>query len=916
MQSLAVLETKLYSPKWRPGLVSRTRLIERIRQGTDLQLTLVSAPAGFGKTTLLAEWLAQRSDSDAPVGWVSLDRSENEPALFWAYVIRALQKVWPGVGAEALVMLQSPLQAPTASVLTSLINEIIGIDRDFILILDDYHVIEAPAVHIGVTFLLDHLPPRMHVVIASRSEPMLPLARLRARGQVTELRAADLRFRPDEASAFLNQVMALDLSATDVSTLETRTEGWIAGLKLAALSLQNHGDVQQFVQAFSGDNRYIADYLIQEVLRAQPLAIRRFLLETAILDRLTGPLCDAVTAEHGSQTLLEHLEKSNLFVVPLDDTLECYRYHHLFAEVLRAHSIREHADQVRLLHSRASTWFERNGSLADALHHAVAADDAERVARLLEMKWPAMDRSYQAGRWLERAKTLSDAVVRDRPVLSMGYAMALLNVGELESVEARLDDVERWLRVAEDGERPDTHTGRMVIVDEQRWRSLPIDLATARVYLAQALGETSGTAEHARRLLQLMPEGDLAGRATGNALLGLAQWANGELEDAHETFSAALAGMRAAGNILDEIRGIFVLADIRVDQGRLHDAKHTYEQGLLLAQGAVHTAVPQTDELYLGLSELYWERGEVDTAARFLQTITESEGRTDYAGNRQRWCVCMARVAEARGAASVALDLLAEAESVDVRSPVPRLRPIPAMRARIWIAQGRLAEAMGWAKGMSVHDDLHFMREFEHITLARLLVARYVAEKGHSTIQDALTLLERLMIAASRGGRKGSVIEILVLEALAHQAMSNVRAALDPLERALVLGESEGYLRLFVDEGDPMRDLLRHAAARGVAGEYTRQVLRAFDEPVVPAPTPFASTARPVAATDRLVQNLTARELEILRLLAVGLRNLEIAEQLAISTATVKRHVANAYAKLDVSHRTQALLRAQALNLL
>lgn len=916
VHSLTVLETKLYSPKWRAGLVSRPRLIERMRQGAGQQLTLVSAPAGFGKTTLLAEWLAQRDNPDTPVAWVSLDRSENDPALFWAYVVRALQKVQPAMGEHALSMLRSSRQPLTAAVLTSLINEINASDRDFALVLDDYHVIDAPQVHAGVTFLLDHLPPRMQLIIASRSEPLVPVPRLRARGQVTELRADDLRFTPAEVSAFLNHVMALGLSPADVSTLETRTEGWIAGLKLAALSLKNHADVRKFVGAFSGDNRYIADYLIQEVLHTQPEDTRRFLIDTAILDRLSGPLCDAVAGAHGSQAQLESLERSNLFVVPLDDTRESYRYHHLFAEVLRAHAMREYPERVRTLHHRASTWFELHGSLAEALHHAAAASDAARIARLLETRCPPMDRSYQTGRWLERARDLPDAMVRARPVLSLAYAWALMNAGELEAVEIRLGDVDRWLSVAD----TDARAGDMVVEDEQRFHSLPREMVSARAYLAQSRGESAGTVDDVRHLLETIPHDDHVARATATALLALAEWAGGDLEEAYQTFNAALGVMRMAGGAIDAIRGMFVPADIRVAQGRLHEAQQLYERGLQLARDYTQGGAPETDELHLGLSELHRERGDVDTAARYLQTITDIAAHTEHVGNRQRWCTAMARVAETRGDLGVALGLLDEAEAVAVRSPLPRLRPVPALRARIWIAQGRLAESAGWAKGQGVSAGAEpsYRREFEHLTLARLLIARYRADRSERSIRDALMLLERLLIAASQGGRKGSTIETLVLESLAHQAMANVRAALDPLERALTLGESEGYLRIFVDEGSAMRDLLEHAVTRAIGGDYARHVLRGFDAAAEPAaaPRPVVAAVRTGVPVRKLLHCLTARELEILRLIAAGLRNQEMASHLSISPATVKRHVANAYAKLDVSHRTEALVRAHELNLL
>ena len=907
---LTVLETKLYKPRWRPGLVSRVRLIERISAGAECQLTLVSAPAGFGKTTLLAEWLAQRAESEAPVGWVSLDRSENDPALFWAYVIRALQKIQPRLGDHAFSMLRSLQQSPAEPALTSLINEVSAHDRDVILILDDFHVIDSPAVHSSLSFLLDHLPERMHVIIASRSEPRLPLARLRARGQVTELAAADIRFTPDEVSAFLNQVMALDLSAADVSTLEARTEGWIAGLKLAALSLKHHGDMQKFVRAFSGDNRYIADYLIQEVLLAQPDTVRRFLLGTAILDRLNGALCDAVTGEPGSQALLESLERSNLFVVPLDDTRDSYRYHHLFAEVLRGHAVREQPDQVPVLHRRASEWFEANASLDDALHHAVAADDIERVARLLETTWPEMDRSYQTGRWLARVRALPDALVRTRPVLNLGYAWTLLNAGELEAVEARLDDVERCVRDAAAG--ANDPGAQVVHVDGRRFQSLSVGLASARAYLAQSLGKTSGTVEHARQALASIAEGDHAARATGTALLALAQWANGDLEEAHHSFADSLTSMRLAGQALSVVRGTFVLADIRVAQGRLNEAAETYGRGLQLAKDPALAGAPETDELYLGLSELHRERGDVDAAARLLQVITDASSGTEHKGNRQRWCTGMARVAESRGDVSAALDLLVEAERVDLRTPLPRARPIAALRTRIWITQGKLSEARGWAseQKLSVDDELTYLREFEHITLARLLIAR-----GDGYVREALSLVDRLLMAAAQGGRKGTLIEVQVLEALAHQALSNDRAALEPLERALTLAEPEGYFRIFVDEGERMRDLLRLATARGIGGDFTRRLLAALGDGVA---LPLVAATVPVvgAAGSTLQHSLTTRELEILRLIAAGLRNQAIAAQLSISTATVKRHVANAYAKLDVSHRTEALIRARSLNIL
>jgi len=906
--AIPVLETKLYIPRWPAGLVTRPSLVERIREGVKSKLVVISAPAGSGKTTLLAEWLGPDREGVAPAGWVSLDSADNEPAIFWEYTIRALQKVEPGIGARPLAMLHAQV-APSVEVLTTLINEIDTVDRDIILILDDYHVIESAAVHTGLTFFLDHLPPRIHIVIATRTDPLLPLARMRARGEVTELRASNLRFNADEASLFFNRVMALELSAVDVAKLESRTEGWIAGLKLAALSLKNHDDVRRFIDAFSGDNRYIADYLIEEVLQNQPEAVRSFLLHTSMLERLSGPLCDAVTGEEGSQALLEKLEKSNLFVIALDDRREWYRYHHLFAEVLQAHAARHDRERVRELHRRAIVWYERNGSINDAVAHAERAADTERVAALLECAWPAMDRSYQTGRWLARAKALPDALIRTRPVLDMGYAWALLNAGELEAADVQLRQVEAMLAQADVAS-----TDELTVVDATRFRSLPRELAMARAYHAQARGDTSGTIEHACRLLELVPNDEHIARATAAALLALAYWASGELEPAYRTFADALAHMRHSGKVLDAVRGTFVLGDIRTIQGRLREAERIYQSGLQLAAENAHDGVPETDELYLGLSELHYERGDLQESERLLLSIEQSAPQTSHVNNRQRWCTAMVRIATAHGDFDRALQLLADAETHERRDPLPRIRPIAALRARIHIAQDRLVDAARWAREQRIdeHDELSYMREFEHITLARVLFARHRIEHNPVYAQRAVSLLERLTTHAMASGRLGSAIETLVLRALAHHALNDTRAALDAIATALELAEPEGYLRVFLDEGIAMRDLLRQATARGIAGAYTRRVLAAFDGPVSPAPA-----AEPIAAAPALSQQLlTPRELEILRLIAVGMRNQEIADQLFISPATVKRHIANVYEKLDARHRTEALLRAQMLNLL
>jgi LuxR family maltose regulon positive regulatory protein len=901
-----LLETKLYAPRSPSGLVARPRLIEAIRSGAAQKLTIVVAPAGFGKTTLVAASLGDAFRGERAPAWVSLDPTENEPASFWTYFIAALQKVHPGVGASAMGQLRSPQSAPVESILTMLINEIDALDGDFTLVLDDYHVIDAAPIHGAMTFLLERLPRRMHVVIASRSDPPLALPRLRARGELTELRAADLRFTQDEASAFL-RTMSLDLSAGDTARLERRTEGWIAGLKLAALSIKGRADVREFIDAFSGDNRYIADYLVDEVLQSEPEHIRRFLLGTAILDRLNGSLCDAVTGERDGQKILEDLERRNLFIVALDDRREWYRYHHLFADVLQKQSKAGDPEGAATSHRRASLWHEAHASPAEAIRHALAADDIERAAGLLEQRWPEKDRSYESRKWLDRVKALPDAVIRARPVLSMGYAWALLNSGELEAAEPRLREVESWLQSnskASDG---------VAVRDEDRLRSLAAEVAAARVYFTQSLGGVPGTLEHAQRALDLAPPGDEAARATGTALIALALWGRGDLDAAHRTFSDALAMMRACGHDLDAIRGTFVLGDIRAAQGRLREAARIYEKGLELAASGTWSAAPETDELYLGLSEVRREWNDIESAVGFLDAIAQSAARTAHVGNKLRWCTAMAGIRLAQGDLDAAFAQLDEAERHERRDPVPRVHPIPAIKARIRIAQGRVDDASAWAvqTKLSIGDTVGYLREFEHVTFARVLIARQGSSGDTKPVHEAAQLLERLRTAAQTGARIGSVIEILVLEALAQQALGNTRGALDSVAQALTLAEPEGFLRVFIDHGTRMRDLLRNAVARGLSGEYTRRVLAGFD-----APAAKQLTAPVGLGSSSPAQALTLRELEILRLIAAGLRNQEIAEVLSISAATVKRHIANAYGKLGAAHRTEALVRAKELKLL
>jgi LuxR family maltose regulon positive regulatory protein len=904
--STPILATKLYIPPPRPQLVPRPRLIERLNAGLHAgrKLTLIAAPAGFGKTTLLSEWVTH---SQRPIAWLSLDENDNDLARFLTYVVAALQTIDASLGADALDLLGARQPLPAERTLTALINDVAGRPQDIILVLDDYHLIEIPPIQDALSFLLDHLPRQLHLALASRSDPPLPLARLRARGELTDLRAADLRFAPDEAASFLNQVMGLGLSAENVAALETRTEGWIAGLQMAALSMQGREDIGHFVQAFTGSHRYIIDYLVEEVLQRQPESVRSFLLQTSILDRLSGPLCEAVTGQADAGGRLQGLERANLFVVPLDDQRQWYRYHHLFADVLRVRFREAQPSQVPALHRRASEWYARNELPVEAIQHALAAEDFERAASLVELAWPAVARSWQDATLQSWLKALPDDLVRRRPVLSVYYAGALLIGGNLEAVEFRLRDAERWLEIAADtGQLPEATAVERVVANEEEFRKLPVSIAIYRAALAQARGDIAGTARHAQRALDHLQPGDHLGRGGAAGFLGLALWASGEVEAAQRTFAEAMVSLKLAGNLADVISGAVVLADMHLAQGHLREARRILEQAWQLAAAQGEPVPPATADLLVALSELHCEQIELEAAKERLLRSQALGERASLSANRYRWHVAMARILEAQGDLDGALDRLGEAEGLYVRGFYPEVRPVAALTARIWIAQGRLAEVKDWVKaqGLSATDEPSYLRECEHLTLVRLLIAQYKADHEATALREAIDLLERLLSPAEAGGRTGSVNEILMLQALAQHAQGDIQAALVPLERALTQAEPEGYVRLFADAGPPMVALLQAAAQRGISPKYVRRILGAFGQ---------AEDRTP--ATQPIPEPLSERELEVLRLLRSELSGPEIARQLMVSLNTFQTHTRNIYSKLGVNNRQAAIRRAEELDL-
>ncbi len=742
------LATKLYIPPPRSKVVLRPCLIERMNEGlsSGRKLTFISAPAGFGKTTIVSEWVA---GCKRPVAWLSLDEGDKDPTRFLTYLVAALQTIAGNIGAALLGVLQSPQPPSTESILTALINEITTIPDNFIFVLDDYHIIDSKPVDNALTFLLEHLPPQIHLVIATREDPDLPLARLRGRGQLTELRAADLRFTPAEAAEFLNQVMGLNLSAEDIAALETRTEGWIAGLQLAALSMQGRSNSASFIKSFTGSHHFILDYLVEEVLQQQSESVQTFLLHTSILDRLSGSLCDAVTAQDGGRGMLETLERGNLFVVPLDNQRQWYRYHHLFADVLQAHLIAAQPEQVSSLHQRASMWYEQNGLPPDAIRHALAAKDFVRAAELIERVWLTMDLNYQSATWLGWAKALPNELIRARPVVSAGYGWALLGVGELEASEARLRDAERWLESAD--KQLENSSAKVVVVDEAEFRSLPASIAAARAYRALALGDISSTKMYARQALALDPEGVSIHHTQAIALLGMAEYASGDLNAAEQELLKFQALMWQANDIANAIGITFILANIKLVQGRLREAVNAYQQPLQLAMNQGVPSFLSAPDLYRGLSEVLCEQGDLEAATQHLLTakkLGEHGALTDWP---YRLCVAQARLKESQGDLAGALVLLDEAEHQYVRNPLPD-PPISALKARTWVRQGQLTEALSWVReqNLSPEDNLSYLREFEHLTLARVFIARSKTNRIEGDLHAALGLLDASLAGSRR----------------------------------------------------------------------------------------------------------------------------------------------------------------------
>lgn len=917
-----LVETKLLVPRPHRKLVPRRRLTGIAERAFTSALTVVSAPAGFGKTTLVAQ-LAAVSDEvrgGRSVAWVSLDERDADPRRFWSYVLNAVERTSPGAAASALDLLESATGS-LEGVIVALVNELSVHPGEVTIVLDDYHLVDDAAISDDVAFLLDRRPPQLHLVIGTRADPALPLARLRARGELVEVRANDLRFTADEAAAYLNDVHGLDLSASDVSSLESRTEGWIAALQLAAASLRGREDKTAFISGFAGDDRFVVDYLADEVLDRQPAPLRRFLLETSVLERLSGPLCDAVTDRKDGGSTLVALERKNLLIVPLDDRRQWYRYHHLFAAVLRSRLLTETSIDVSVLHERASAWFEQVGEMDAAVRHSVAAGDLVRAADLVELAAPALRRQRSEGvirGWMD---VIPDEVVRRRPVLASIFIAALMADNAFGGVGKRLDDLEAVLAGPAEA---------VVVRDRAQAERLPALNATHRAGLALVAGDLDLTISHAESALALAGTDDRLTLAAPRALKGLASWAVGDLRSAYDGYTAAAQDLAAAGHVADVLGCTVTLVDLALTLGRLGEARRLAGEALDLARSATTGEVVRgTADMWVALGRVAWQYGDAATSARHLEQVADLGEGAGLPQEPYRWRVAMADVRAAAGDWRGADALLEEADRLYNGDFSPNVRPVAATRARLWVRAGDLAAAREWARerGLSPREDVTYVREYELLTLARILLAQWAVLPDPVTLTDTMHLLERLREAAEAGGRVGTTVEVAVVTALARDAAGDRPGALRSLRMALAVAEREAWVRVIADDAEGLRPLLDEVERLDGRSQFLTDVRAAAGAPLSPTGAPprdggsrslpsrdqgRAATRDPHAA---YVEPLSERELEVMRLLGSDLDGPDIARRLSVSLSTVRTHTQHIYAKLGVNNRRAAVRRAHQLGL-
>jgi LuxR family transcriptional regulator, maltose regulon positive regulatory protein len=904
----ALLATKLHIPRVRPGSVLRARLMRQLTAGLDHDLTLVVAPAGYGKSIAVTQWAASIA---AAVAWLSLDAADNDPVRFWRHVLAALSSVRPGI-AERVGPLAGPPPPPSFDGLTTaLINDVVA-DRPgptdparsgVVLVLDDYHLIDNEAVHASLRFLLQHRPSQLHVVVAGRADPPLGLAQLRARGQLKELRVADLRFNVEEAAELLAQTDAgreQPLTPAAVAALAARTEGWAAGLQLAALSLREQTDVDGFVTAFTGSHRYVLDYLTEEVLERQASDVREFLLETSVLERLSGSLCDAVTGRRDSQRLLEQVDRSGLFLVQLDDSRGWWRYHHLFADLLRVR-LAQDPNRARELHRRAASWYRARGLNDDTIHHAVQAGDLGWAARLMEEHFDTVFnlRGEQATiqSWLP---ALPEEVVRSRPRLLLAQAQMASMRGDLRTMEPLLDAAEQVAHATEDESfEPTTGRSGSLLVN------VPAMIALQRSYAAQLRGQPDATAAFAQRALEHLGPDELMLSSAVEGFFAVAEWLEGRLPEAEEAFESRIGWWRREGQVTTTAWGYYSLARLQRAQGRLDAAVSTCRRALEAATPSDQSDSPAAGPALVGLAAVSYQRNELAAALDYVSRGITLCRQFVHTPPLAAGLATLAWIRWESGDREGALDAMEEAGHFSP-GPAGLLNPVPVQRARLMLACGEVAEAAGWVRGSVVHagDELRYPREPEHLVLVRVLLAEGRAD-------GALLLLEGLDAAADRQHRPGSLIEIRTLRALALMAVGDEAGALASLTSALALGCPQRYVRVFVDEGGAIAGLLGRLVSQRSGRRNDGVPLGCIAR--IQAAFPPTSPSQPHVS---LVEPLTAREREILRLLAAGATNRAIADELVVTVDTVKKHVSHVLGKLGAANRTEAVARGRELEAL
>jgi LuxR family maltose regulon positive regulatory protein len=886
-----LLRTKFYVPPIRSNQISRPRLIDLFNRGLDKTLILVSAPAGYGKTTLVSTWLKQ---TGIPSAWLSLDAGDNDPIRFMQYLLTAIQQVTPGIGYDLPDMLQGVQPSHYEDVINYLTNELASIPDPFVLVLDDFHVIDGEAVANMVAHLLEHLPNQKHLVLLTRIDPPLPLSRLRVRNQLVDIRADQLRFTREETAAFLNDVMGLTLSAEDISAMETRTEGWIAGLQLAALSMQSCQDIHGFVSAFTGSHHYVMDYLVEEVLRLQPGKVGDFLLQTSILDNMCGPLCQSVAGSEAKgtvdgQAMLEDLERMNLFVIPLDDERRWYRYHHLFADVLRKHLEHRHPHLLPELHLRASQWFEQNGFVAEAVRHSLTAGDQDRAIQLIEQNGALLlirGESSNLPNWIKAVESQS----QKRPWIYIFKAWLFVITGPPERVEEMLQIAEKLISSLE----PDIGV-----------RTMQGAIATVRSWRSNDEGEMYRAASFARQALDCLPDIDVVSRSlrtVATALLGDANSMNGDLEYARQAYTEAKQIGQATGDVHLVIIVNSNLANISMEQGRLHQAAEIYAETLQMATRPDGKKLVTAGRVYEEMSQISYEWNHLETAMEQVHRSIELCKQWGNVGHLAVGSLRLARLEQVQGHPQGAMETMRIAERIASEHQLaPKYSSwVKYALARLWIAQGNVEKASRIVEegGITTVDEIPYLREPEFLVLLRLLLI----QGDHAA---SLALSKRMLQKAETAGRTGRVIEVLVLQALIFQSNRETEQALAVLKRALSLAKPERYVRTFADEGEPMVRLLHLARSRQIETQYATELLSVMEGAAGSTKTPPRLLTEP----------LTSREMEVLKLIEAGCSNQDIAEKLVISFTTVKRHISNIYTKLDVKSRTQAVAIGKELNL-